>query len=496
MCMYAGNSTDVYIVSGLGNPTSLTILDDIGSTIGSEPVFWSEPSGLFYSTFNTTWRTPSKRFYYLWEGVVPYSSGLAHIDIFNIDSDRYYYNSGKKSYNRHIPEDYTALHFVSDSGVIPSLGKTDYIVFDYWTYTSGLYSTAKQYHSNALVGVSIPATVDDRWAASDYIAYPLLSGNNSLEDWAAYFDYEISKHSADFFLLSGTTTSAFADWAYNKQVPIFAQSNSPLAEYPYLVYDAQTNEEASNIIASGAALWTNTLSVALRHACGHVGDTPDYGPLQSKNVIFTSYQLYTTFGLPAPTGFQSMANDDRIYGLISTLTVSGYAQDSNYWRTSQETAYHSDFTNLKSEALSFNPSMKFGTDIYHTDVPEELWRQETLSGLDTYGTAVYPLISGVSGPTDTKYRDMWDYSFNNLDLEFFVIPDSLDTADKTYLLNGYGNAKELIFKGTTKYTQVMVTGLDLAETQTLVNLGSYVWTDDLNIAAFLEQGFSEYGVQL
>lgn len=196
-----------------------------------------------------------------------------------------------------------------------------------------------------------------------------------------------------------------------------------------------------------------------------------------------------------PTGFMSMVTDDRIYSMISSQTVENYVNTSDYWRTSLETAYNNQFSGLQLEASQYSSNIKFGARLYYTDWPESLWRAEYTSGLDTYGSFIYPTMSGITDPDSIQYRIMWYKTLQNLALDFYIIPETTST-NIAWFKNSFID-KEKLYEGYNENVEeVFVSGLSLYQTQVLKDQGKYVWCDDLNIAAYLELGFHSYGVTI
>lgn len=381
-------------------------------------------------------------------------------------------------------------------------------VADYWTIDAEseyndtvnkdlLVSGLRGRNSDILIGTNLYYTdwPQARWAAeytsglNTYGAthYPTLSGATSTSTaYQTYWENSINDSNLDFYIVSETGTSlpaAHINWllANNQSRQIIFETSRTDFPHTHLMIKDITLATAESIIQDGETyLWTDDFGIA-----GYLG------------IGYSEYPISILEGYrPAlPTGFNSMHYDARPYELLTKATVSGIVTNTDYWRTTLDSSFKEEYSIIKSEALSYNPSINFGAELYHTNWPEAEWAAEHTSGLNTYGAIMYPTMSGVTDPEDSAYNTMWNYTLNNVALDFYIIPDVSET-QREWIYNNYVD-KQLIFRGSYQtYGHLMVSGITLSQAQNLVNNGNYIWVDDLNIAAYLEQGFSEYGIRL
>ena len=193
-------------------------------------------------------------------------------------------------------------------------------------------------------------------------------------------------------------------------------------------------------------------------------------------------------------GFGSMHVDPRKWDRLGDPLIANWASKASHWLIPTENAYNdrTDTVNLVNAIKAVNPDCKVGTYLYYNKWPNS-WTQDLYDGnTSTIGHYAVPLVSG----NVSKWTKVWDKIIYNTALDFYIV-DELSRANTTELDYIKQKANKIIVKtGDQKldHPELLITGLALAEYESLQLSGVYTWTEDFDKAGMVGCGYFGYGV--
>lgn len=252
-----------FVISGIGTPTIVNIVDEIGEVIISGiPVTDNTASFTFDESFK------NGLYKIRWEPLTYVSSGIEDLFIFNNNHTILGTSVFKKRYSYY--EYPLAQQMVYYSGYQPNIAP---FVTHWLVNIEPIYSGYRNHldailneNPNIKLGALLPT--DSNNVENNYL-FPFISGidNNDIK-WTYIWDHYIRKTDLDFYVLSGIETEDFGSWSKSKEKQIIVFSSSPKFSYPALIYNCSEINEASKIMASGIYLFTDVYNIAGREACG------------------------------------------------------------------------------------------------------------------------------------------------------------------------------------------------------------------------------------